>query len=304
MFSFVSNLFSGVSQLKSSLNSQTVALLEAPLNINPFPATGGADITIVENSALLSDNDPVGGLSENLKNAPSSDQISIYIVRQGDTLGGIAKMFGVSVNTIRWNNDISGSTITPGQTLTILPISGVRHTVKKGDTVGSIAKLYKGDVGDIERYNNITADTKLSIGDIVIVPDGEMRSSGGSQVQFVTNSKVFEGYYMRPVPGPKTQGIHGHNAVDLAPPYGTSVVAAAEGTIIVSRIGGWNGGYGIYVVIQHPNGTQTLYSHMSKNYAVIGQHVNQGEVIGNVGATGEATGPHLHFEIRGARNPF
>lgn len=231
-------------------------------------------------------------------------------MREGDTLSTIAKMFGVSTNTIRWNNDLKGSTISPGQTLLILPVSGVRHTVKKGDTVQSIAKLYKADADEIMQYNNITEGVKLSVGDVVIVPDGELapQSSGASvkyaQVRFVQTTKSIDGFFVRPTTGPKTQGIHGYNGVDIAPAKGTPIVAAAAGQVIISRSAGWNGGYGSYVVIQHSNGTQTLYAHMSKVVATQGESVSQSQVIGYVGATGKATGPHLHFEVRGARNPF
>jgi murein DD-endopeptidase MepM/ murein hydrolase activator NlpD len=110
---------------------------------------------------------------------------------------------------------------------------------------------------------------------------------------------------MRPVAGgKKTQGIHGYNGIDIGAPVGTPIYASADGEVIISRSGGWNGGYGNYVVIRHSNGTQTLYSHNSKNAVAVGDTVKQGDIIGFIGATGKATGPHLHFEIRGAKNPF
>jgi murein DD-endopeptidase MepM/ murein hydrolase activator NlpD len=110
---------------------------------------------------------------------------------------------------------------------------------------------------------------------------------------------------MRPVSGGReSQGLHGYNAVDLAAPVGTPIYAAAEGTVIVSIMGGWNGGYGNYVVISHPNGTQTLYAHAKETLVIPGQHVEQGQLIAKIGMTGKTTGPHVHFEIRGARNPF
>jgi len=113
-------------------------------------------------------------------------------------------------------------------------------------------------------------------------------------------------YYIAPVSGyVETQGIHGYNAVDLAVPSGTPIVASAGGTVVVAREGGWNGGYGSYVVISHGNGSQTLYAHMSKVSAYDGETVTQGQLIGYVGKTGLATGPHVHFEIRdGIKNPF
>jgi murein DD-endopeptidase MepM/ murein hydrolase activator NlpD len=110
---------------------------------------------------------------------------------------------------------------------------------------------------------------------------------------------------MRPLTGGiKTQGIHGYNGVDIGASTGTPILAAAGGEVIISRAEGWNGGYGIYVVIRHDNGTQTLYAHMSQDIVSVGQRVSQGEVIGYVGNTGRSSGPHLHFEIRGATNPF
>jgi murein DD-endopeptidase MepM/ murein hydrolase activator NlpD len=81
-------------------------------------------------------------------------------------------------------------------------------------------------------------------------------------------------------------------------------MASASGKVIVAKSGGWNGGYGSYVVISHPNGTQTLYGHLSAVTVSVGDEVSQGQTIGRMGSTGKSTGVHLHFEIRGARNPF
>ncbi|OHA88191.1 MAG: hypothetical protein A2741_01060 [Candidatus Zambryskibacteria bacterium RIFCSPHIGHO2_01_FULL_43_27] len=307
LLSFISSFFSPARAEETSVeNSQTMPLLQANINFDPNPNLGGGDITIVGGTALLSEDGPNGGLAENKKEHSTSDQISIYVVREGDTLSTIARMFGVSINTIRWNNEIKGSVISPGQTLVILPVSGVRHTVKKGDTLQSITKLYKGDLDEVMKYNNITSNTKLTIGDIVIIPDGEIvaQTSSGVRTQAISSTKEYVGYYLRPVAGRKSQGIHGYNGIDIAAPAGTPIYASAAGTVIVSRSSGWNGGYGNYVVIQHTNGTQTLYAHMLGVNVSQGDVVTQGQVIGSVGRTGKATGMHLHFEIRGAKNPF
>ncbi len=90
----------------------------------------------------------------------------------------------------------------------------------------------------------------------------------------------------------------------MAASAGAPIRAAAAGEVIVSKTGGWNGGYGNYIVIKHANGTQTLYAHNSSNAVSAGASVAQGEVIGYVGNTGRSTGSHLHFEVRGAKNPF
>lgn len=289
-------------------NIQTLALPKPVMNANPNAARGGGDVTIVDDSALLPVEGPSGTIADIER--PKNSTISIYVVRPGDTLSSVATLFGVSPNTIRWANDLSGSTLKVGQTLTILPVTGVRHTVQKGDTLASIAKKYGGNAEEIALYNSI--EGSLAVGTVVTIPDGEVHVSAPaspvrSSVQSrVASSPAVSGDYIRPLASAvRTQGIHGYNAVDLAAPSGTPVLASAAGTVIVSRAGSWNGGYGTYIVIEHANGTQTLYAHNRENLVGIGDSVVQGQVIGYVGATGKATGPHLHFEIRnGPRNPF
>lgn len=263
---------------------------------------------VVTGGALLSDAGPVGTMVDVPEN-PTSDQISLYEVHAGDTLSEIAEMYGVSVNTIAWANDMTiRSALKEGQVLVILPVSGVRYTVAKGDTIQSIAKKFKGDATEIAQFNDIS-NTALAVGQIVIIPNGEeapapTKSSGKATV-VRGSGPAYAGYYIRPVVGGrKTQGLHGYNGVDLAAPIGTRLLASASGRVIISKASGWNGGYGNYVVIEHPNKTQTLYAHMSQVLASVGQSVEQGEVIGLMGSTGNSTGSHVHFEIRGAKNPF
>jgi len=294
-------------QINEGTNSQNLQILQA----NAFPlATGGGDITIENGSALQPAIGPLGSASD-IKSEYLSDEIVNYIVRKGDTLGGIAKMFNISQNTIIWANDLKkGQALTEGDSLVILPISGVDYTVKKGDTLGSIAKKFNADIDEIGIFNGITVKTTLAIGDEIIIPDGEIVSSPGAGVGTSKSrpsygGPEYAGYYLRPISGGrKTQGLHGNNGVDLATYAGAPILASADGTVIISRNSGWNGGYGKYIVIRHPNGTQTLYSHNSDNIATVGQQVKQGQVIGHVGSTGKSTGPHVHFEVRGAKNPF
>ena len=85
---------------------------------------------------------------------------------------------------------------------------------------------------------------------------------------------------------------------------GGEVRAAAAGQVIIAKASGWNGGYGSYIVIKHQNGTQTLYGHLSRVDVVVGEKVTQTETIGAIGNSGKSTGPHLHFEVRGGKNPF
>lgn len=290
-------------ETKSAGNSQTMGLLESYLNTNPT-SIGGPSVAIVDDIALAPIGEDAGTFVDLGRSGTGA--ISVYVVRSGDTIGDIAEMFGVSVNTIMWANDLSSKTLKVGQELVILPISGVKHTVKSGDTLQTIAKKYKADLEDVLSYNSIPAGAKLTIGDIVIIPDGVISATRTTSVAKVsTQQTVVSGYYVRPISGgKKSQHIHGHNGVDLAAPVGTPIVASADGKVILSRSGGYNGGYGTYVVISHANGTQSLYAHMAANNVSVGEVVKQGQVIGTIGMTGKTTGPHIHFEIRGARNPF
>lgn len=313
IFSFIGEVFGIIEEeVKTEVisNSQTALLLQSTLNPNPAAGSGGGGITIVNQSALLPDTGPNGSMADIEESTGNSDRISIYVVREGDSLSQIAKMFEVSVNTIIWSNDIDkGDLIRTGQTLVILPITGVRYTVQKGDTIASIAKKFKGDVDEILRYNNLSADESLAVGSIIVVPDGELPYKPSSSYATTpvrgAGGPSYVGYYLRPIEGGvKSQGIHGYNGVDLATYCGAPIFAAASGDVIISRSYGWNGGYGNYIVISHGNGTQTLYAHNSQNIVNAGWHVVKGQVIGYVGSTGKSTGCHVHFEVRGAKNPF
>lgn len=285
-----------------------MSILESDLALGPTNwSRGGGEITVIDGSALEPEVGPLG-TTRDLEDLPASDQISIYVVRPGDTLSEIAEMFRVSVNTIIWANDLRRATdIKEDQVLVILPITGIRHTVVKGETLQSIAKKYRGDLEEIVRFNGLKTDAALAVGAVIIIPDGEVSAPAApGQPRFVRGGgPEYVGYYLRPIRGGiKTQGLHGYNGVDLATAAGEPIYAAAAGRVIISRASGWNGGYGNYLVIEHTNGTQTLYAHNQSNIVSVGQRVVEGQVVGYVGSTGKSTGPHVHFEVRGAKNPF
>lgn len=296
----------------ASFNIQNSPILESFLNTDTVGLMGGGDITIINNNSLLPDSGPMGTMAD-VEEGLSNDQISVYVVREGDSLSQIATMFNVSVNTIVWSNEIGkDGKIIPGQTLTILPISGIRYEIKKGDTLKSVAKKLNGDIDEIIKYNDLSIGDKLIEGQTIIIPNGEIAPIIPAKNDKKTNpyrggsGKYYAGYYIRPILGGyRSQGLHGYNGVDLADgSCGSPVFASAGGDVVISREGGWNGGYGNYAVISHNNGTQTLYSHLSSIIVFSGWHVAQGQVIGYIGSTGKSTGCHLHFEVRGAKNPF
>ena len=287
--------------------AHSVALLSAALSVDPYASRGGGDI-IIEEGALVSSGDP---REDDLpKRTQNGGEISVYVVREADSLSQIAEMFDVTTNTILWANDIADpTTIQPGDTLVILPIVGVQHVVKSGDTIGKIAKKYEGDVDEILAYNQISSMDELSVGDTLVIPGGEIAAPAAPRYAAATPTSVsgssVSSSFSHPLPGAvRTQGIHGYNAVDFGAAVGTPIRAAAAGEVIVSKPSGWNGGYGAYIVVRHGNGAQTLYAHNSRHVVSVGQYVAQGQTIAYVGNTGRSTGPHLHFEVRGARNPF
>lgn len=310
IFSFLGKLFVSEEYIQAvaEMGVQNIPLLASNYVADPKAGQGGGDITIVGGSALLSVAGPIGSLADVENELNRSTTISIYVVRGGDTLSDIAKMFDVTVNTIIWANDIKrGNVIQPGQTLLILPVSGVQYVVKKGDTIASIAKKYKGDADEILAYNDLSSSADLAVGQTLLIPNGEIDapavSSSGRVVR--GGGPTYAGYYLRPiVGGRKSQGLHGYNGIDLASSCGGAVMASANGNIMVARPYGWNGGYGQYVVISHNNGTQTLYAHLNTITVGAGWSVVQGQVIGYIGSTGLSTGCHVHFEVRGAANPF
>lgn len=297
-------------------------LLRAATNTDPNPDKGLGDSIHTSDNAMLAYAGP-SGTTADIESSTPPDRISVYVVRKGDTLSEIAAMFNVSVNTIIWANNLSGpGSAHAGDTLIILPISGVKRTVVKGDTLASIAKKYGADANEIAQFNGLDPQAPLSVGTTIIIPGADSgavstpvkvtpakgRIGAGKKISepyLGGSGSVQSGYYSNPVPGARiTQTLHGWNGIDFGASRGTPIHAAAGGTVIVARSGGWNGGYGNYVVITHSNGTQTLYSHMSSVSVSSGQSVVDSQVIGYVGSTGLSTGAHLHFEVRGAANPF
>lgn len=306
-----------VSDTDVLLHDPSVKLLAAAMNPDPNPAKGGTLLTLSGDSALISASGIDGTIPDSV--VVGGGNVSVYTVREGDSLSGIAELFGVSMNTILWANNISDPKIvTPGTTLVILPVSGIKHTVKSGDTLAGIARKYGANENDIAAYNRIGIGADLQTGTEIIVPGGNIKtakpapkkaqkksqSSAGSSGSANGSTAAISGMFSNPLPGGHvSQGMHGYNGIDVAAPAGTPIYAAAGGTIVVARGSGYNGGYGNYIVIDHGGGVQTLYAHMS-SLAVSGGSVGKGSLIGYVGSTGRSTGNHLHFEVRGARNPL
>lgn len=252
------------------------------------------------------------------------DFVLTYKIKEGDTIISIANTFGITPNTVVWANGLRNrNEIRIGQELLILPVNGVGYIVKKGDTIESIAKEFKADVNEIISFNDVSGP--LITGDDLFIPDGILPSSYAQEVTgnkksspsytqapkktsklfaYYSSLPNYGGFFTEPTLGRISQLFHGKNAVDIANSCGTPIKPAAPGLITVADGTGWNGGYGKLVVIDHNNGTQTLYAHLSKVSVKTGDFVPYDKIVGLMGTTGRSTGCHLHFETHGARNLY
>lgn len=223
-----------------------------------------------------------------------------YKVRAGDTISGIAKKFGLrNISTLISVNDIGNvRQLGAGQKLKIPSIDGVIYTVKKGDSLDSIITKNKIKLEQLLDVNELTSET-LSVGQQLFLPGvgldaNTLKNAMGDLFKLPIAAKFRwsspYGYRIDPIAGVKSF----HTGVDMACPTGTPILASMSGKVTTTGI---NRVYGNYVIIDHGNGYQTLYAHMSKIIATKGQWVSQGTRIGLVGSTGYSTGPHLHFTV-------
>ncbi len=281
-----------------------------------FPGVSAADPTQVQTYDPSKEDQGLKAFLDfntSVSEKPRSEIID-YEVKPGETVSQIAEKFGIDTDTIKWANDLTSiNSVKPGDKLKILPVSGVAVTVKSGDTLESISKKYNADSQAVVQFpfNDIPDDFQLKIGQVLIIPDGSppeapapakpkyqpqnfaqgpsgpsYNAPGGGSFMWPTTFQMISTYF-----------AWWHPGIDMANRAAPPVQAADGGTVVVA---GWpdNYGYGNRVVIDHGNGYQTLYAHLSNIYVSPGQRVGKGTTVGQMGSTGRSTGTHLHFEIR------
>lgn len=277
-----------------------------------YPGIGGPDPRFTDAFEPFPTGPILEGFQDphtNISEKPRSEIVQ-YEVASGDTISSIAQKFGISADTIKWANGLTSDAIKPGQTLKILPVSGVSHTVKSGDTLESVAKKYSAEPQAIVDFpfNDVPDDFKLKVGQLLIVPDGSPPEvkvpKPRPQPQYLAQgpqSPAFSapggGQFIWPAGGQITQYMAWyHPGVDIAN-RAVPGIAAADGGVVV--IAGWPDGmgYGNRVVLDHGNGYRSMYAHLSNVYVSVGETVSRGQLIGQMGSTGRSTGPHLHLEI-------
>ncbi len=255
---------------------------------------------------------------------PARPEVKVYAVQEGDNLFVIAERFGISQDTLVWSNPSLGEhpdLLSIGQQIDIMPVDGVLHKVKKGDTLAAIAKRYSVDVARITEYNGITDPSTIQIDQKLIVPGGvkppdpkpvaKAAGQSGGEVGIAGASKgrlmipagaggesgapAQAGRFAWPTRGTISQGYGKyHGAIDIANRRGTPVVAGDAGTVTFAGV---SGGLGYAVQVDHGDGFSTTYCHLDSISVQPGQQVAKGEGIGQMGSTGNSTGPHLHFIV-------
>lgn len=295
---------------------------EAAVNIDSVPALEPSVIQGISRSAQIHTNIP----------SRPREELSTYTVQDGDTVFGIAEKFGLEPQTILWANynvllDDPHS-LQPGQELNILPVDGVYWEWLGGIPFGEWAEFYGVNAADIIEYpgNNLDPNSvgdynnaNIKAGTWLIIPGGKRdfvswsaplgvtrenpasaRVLGAGACDPVTGGAVGYGSFIYPTNKHYLSGFDfspstNHNGLDFAGNTGEAVYASDAGVIVYA---GWNDyGYGNMIMIDHGNGFQSLYAHLSALNVGCGQSIGQGEVIGAVGSTGRSSGSHLHFEI-------
>lgn len=226
-----------------------------------------------------------------------------YVVRSGDTLSSIGAAYRITVDALRFANNLDEDALLKvGRSLSIPPVEGVIHTVQKGDTVASLAKKYEVPGQAIVDFNYLFEPFTLTVGEKIVIPEAKIPPPP---------PKIF---YALPLPksgpaGPVGSGqflwpvltrfvtqyfTYYHNGIDIG---GYSPIYAADSGRVVTA--GWNPwGLGYHVRLDHGNGYLTTYGHMSRIDVSVGQDVVRGQVIGQTGNTGNSFGTHLHFIIQ------
>lgn len=242
-------------------------------------------------------------------------KVTLYVVKEGDSLWSVANAFDLDVNTLFGCNKISDTDILKvGAAIRVPNQDGIYMKVLSGHTVDKLAKEYGIFPEAIFAANSMAADAVLAKGTEIFLPGAKVlafaESAKGKKAVGAGakgNASVTRGFGW-PVVGkissrygwrkdPVRGGRDFHTGLDIRAPYGRTIVASASGTVVYS---GWMGGYGKAIVISHPGNMTTLYGHCSKLVVKTGQKVQRGTHIANVGSTGRSTGNHVHFEVRKA----
>jgi murein DD-endopeptidase MepM/ murein hydrolase activator NlpD len=233
-------------------------------------------------------------------------RFSVYQVKSGESYSQIAGRFQLSERTLRSLNQANDEEEPkPGNSIFIPSQDGIFHVMRPGQSLSDVARAYGVSLGSILQFDHLTGDSDVQAGQVIYIPEGKYLTDKDvhwisllalqDQKGFIkpTTGRFADGFGERinPISGKKEF----HPGLDLAPGWRAAVVASQTGKVIFAGI---RAGYGRLIILDHGNGLTSRYGHLDQIMVKLDQVVKQGELIGRVGMTGMATGPHLHFEIR------
>jgi len=314
--------------------SQATDAQASPVAAQAPTPTPSIEVKEVASIAFDVDYEGIPRMAQPFTTIPSRprQEVSMYTVQEGDTVFGIAEKFGLDPETILWGNYAilldDPHALRAGQELNILPVNGTYYEWQDGDGLNGVASFFGVTPEEIINFpeNNLTADTvgdyarpNIAPGTMLIIPGGRRefvswsaplgitredpalaRVLGPGACDPVSGGAVGYGNFVWPTNKHYLSGFDyspksNHWGIDIAGSEGEGVYATDAGVVVYS---GWNNyGYGNMIMIDHGNGFQSLYAHLSDFYRFCGQSVGQGEGIGAIGSTGNSSGAHLHFEI-------
>jgi LysM repeat protein len=320
--------------LKEKERASALPLISSPNQTTVIPSVATA------NASALSSSFGIARLAQIHTNLPSHprDKIITYTVQKGDTIFGIADQFGLQPETILWcNRYVLGGVpenLMPGVEINIPPEDGVIYEWMEGNGLNGVAKFY-GVTPDVIidwPSNNLDRKTlgdlalpNIPVGTMLFIPGGigestdwmpvitrdtpaESTSFGAGYCGVITQGAVGNGTFIWPTTDTWLSGYDYssiHHGIDIDGDIGNPIYASDAGVVVYE--GPNNSGYGNLIILDHGNGWQTVYGHLNAIYVTCAQSVTQGDVIGELGTTGNSSGPHLHFEIRkdgGYVNPW
>lgn len=331
----------GLALIAMTIGGGAVAVRQSTASMVPESDASFLRSTVVLESAPIVSRTPESGEGEPSL-APEATPDAGYVqhvVEAGETLGGIAADYGVDTEYLIWNNPEVGpdpDSLIIGESLLVPTSNSIVYDVRLGDTITDIAATYGVDPSAVVSYeaNRLESPDLITEGMVLVIPGAvpppppepepvieEPADVGGGIVLEEPVSAPVPAAVDEPVAalvdttfygyiwpgsgtiwsyfGPRWGSVH--KGLDIGMAYGEGVMAAAAGQVVLSTYS--DNGYGNYVIVQHGDGSKTLYAHMSERYVSLGQYVNQGDILGAVGCTGWCTGPHVHFEIQIGGSP-
>jgi len=294
------------------LLDKTVSKLEDIKLVSSNGTTGGGDDDEEYEAVSLDDAKEIityAPVVEKKKEKPKYFFAREHIVKEGESLWAISKTFDISPQSIVAFNKMKGTRITEGQKLQIPSIEGMMISVKKGENLKNLSARFKVSINDIVRVNRLVNSNDLRSGSQLYIPGNHSELAKiAYAIQDVQKKKIkTKAKFIWPTDIKNVTSIFGmrmhpiyqrmifHQGIDLSGTTGTKLYSPADGRVFYRDV---IRGYGKVVIIKHEEGYSSVFAHLSRYNVRMGEWVDQGEVIGYMGATGRVTGPHLHFEMR------